>query len=100
MKHKTTVYFLNIFFCYSCSTITNVARCTSEFISRIAIEKAVLSKKKNLLNDKFDLNLKEEISSVLQLGAFSYGVETEILRKVDQKYLKILKCGAGEARRR
>ena len=49
--------------------IINVARCTSEFISRVAMAKAVFSRK-NLLISKFDLNLKEEISSVLELEHF------------------------------
>jgi hypothetical protein len=29
-----------------------------------------------------------------------YGAETWTLREADQKYMKILKCGAGEARRK
>ena len=66
---------------FSClgSMITYDARCPWEIKSRMAMAKATFNKKKKtLVTSKLDLNFK----------------------KVDQKYLKVLKCGAGEGWRK
>jgi hypothetical protein len=72
---------------------TNDARCTHVILCRIFTAKAALSK--NTL-----LNLRKKLKKCYIWSIAMYGAETLILRKVNQKYLQILICGAGEGWRR
>jgi len=82
------------------SKITDNARCTHEIISRTAVEKASLGKKKTPFTSKLDLNFRKKLV-VCYIGSIAlYGAEIWTLQKVDQKYLKVLKYAAGEGRRR
>ena len=72
---------------------TNDARCTHVILCRIFTAKAALSK--NTL-----LNLRKKLKKCCIWSIAMCGAETVVLRKVNQKYLQILKCGAGEGRRR
>jgi len=67
------------YFNYLCSMITNDARCTREFESRIDIAKAGINTKKVLFTSKYDVNLRKKL--------VKYGTENWTLRKVNQKYL-------------
>jgi hypothetical protein len=80
------------------SLITDDARRTSEIISRIAIAKAALDKKKALFTSTLELNLRTKpvkccIWSIACFGAETWAPELRNTRKV-------LKCGAGERWRR
>jgi hypothetical protein len=60
---------------------------------RIAMTKAAFNnKKKNLFTSKLDLNLKKKL---VKCYIDLYGAATWTVRKIDQKYLENLKCGAG-----
>jgi hypothetical protein len=74
----------------------NDARCIREIKSRIAMAKAAFNKKKALFNSKLDLNLRKKLVKCYIWCTALYGAEMWTLRKVDQKYLEVLKCGAGE----
>jgi hypothetical protein len=80
--------------------ITNDARCTREIKSRIAMAKAAFDKKKTLFTSKLALNLRKKLVKLYIWSIALYGAETWTLRKADQKYLKVLKCCAGEEWRR
>jgi hypothetical protein len=58
--------------------------------------KAAFNKKKNLFTSKLDLNLMKKLVKCYIWSISLYGAEIWTLRKVDQKYLDSLKCGAGE----
>jgi hypothetical protein len=62
--------------------------------------KAAFSKKKTLFTSKLDLNLRKNLVQCYIWSVVLYGAVTWTLRKVDQKYLESLKCGAGEGWRR
>jgi hypothetical protein len=47
-----------------------------------------------------DLNLKKKLGKCYKCSTALYGAESWTLGKVDQKYQKVLKCGAAEGRRR
>jgi hypothetical protein len=80
--------------------ITNDARCTREIKSRIATAKAAFNRKKTLFPSKLDLNFGKKPVKCYIWRIALYGAEKWTLRKVDQKYRKVLKCGAGEEWRR
>jgi hypothetical protein len=88
------------YFNYLGSMIKNDARCTREIKSRIARAKASLNKKKNLFTSKLDLHLWKKLVKCYIWSIALYGAEKWTLRKVDQKYLESLKCGAGKEWRR
>jgi len=82
---------------YFGSMVTNDARCIREIKSRIAMAKAAFNKKKTLFISKMHLKCKEETSKVLHLeNSFVRCRNLVTFRKVDQKFLKISKCGVGE----
>ena len=81
---------------YDDSMITNDATCTREIKLRITMERAAFSKKKVLFTRKLDFNLKKKLAGCYVWSTALYGAETWTLRKVDQKYLESLQCGAGE----
>ena len=62
--------------------------------------KAAFSSKKNLFTSRLDLNLRKKLVKCCIWSIPVYGAETWKLRKVDQKYLEVLKCGAAEGWRR
>jgi hypothetical protein len=64
------------------------------------MEKATFNNKKALLTNKLDLNTRKKLVNCYIRSIALYGAETWTLRKVDQKYLEVLKCGAGEGWRR
>jgi hypothetical protein len=72
---------------------TNKAKRTRRNKSRISIAKTAFNK-------KLDLNLRKKIVKCYMWSISLYGAETWALQKVDQKYWKVLKCDAGEGRRR
>jgi hypothetical protein len=80
--------------------ITNDARHTYEIKSRSAMAKAAFNNKMALFTSKLDFNGRKKLVHCYIWSIALYGAETWILRKVDQKYLKVLKCGAGEGLRR
>jgi hypothetical protein len=88
------------YFSYLGSMITSDARCTREIKSRIAMAKTAFNKNKNLFTSKLELNLRKKLVKCYIWSIAFYGAETWTLRKVDQKYWKVLKCGAGEEWRR
>jgi outer membrane protein assembly factor BamA len=78
------------------SMITNNARYTCEVKSRIIMAKAAFNKNKALFTSKLDSNLRTKPLACYIRNIPLCGAETRALRKVDQKYLKRLKSGAGE----
>jgi hypothetical protein len=65
------------------------AMCTREIKARIAMAKAAFT-------SKLDLELWKKLVKCYIWSIAFYGAETWTLRKLDQNYLEILKCGAGE----
>jgi hypothetical protein len=49
-----------------------------------------------LYTSKLDLYLRKQLINYYNWSIAWYGAETWTLQKVDQKYWKVLKCGAGE----
>jgi hypothetical protein len=86
-------------FNYSGSMITNDARCTREIKARFAMAKAAFNKK-TIFTSKLDLELRKKLVKCYTWSIALYGMETWTLRKLDQTYLEILKCGVGERWRR
>jgi hypothetical protein len=80
--------------------ITNDARCTLEIKCRFAIIKAAFNKEKNLSISKLDLKLRKKLIKCYIWSIALYTAETWTLRRVDQEYLKVFKCGAVEGWRR
>jgi hypothetical protein len=76
--------------------ITNEARCTYEIKSMFAMAKAAFKKKKTLFTSKLDSNLRKKLVKCYIWSIALYGAETWTFQKVDQKYLKVLKCSVGE----
>jgi len=64
------------------------------------LKKAKKMKKKTLFARKLDINLRKKPDRCYIWSVALYSSETCALPKVDQKYLKVLKCGAGEGWRR
>jgi hypothetical protein len=64
------------------------------------MERTVFNKKQDLFPRKLNLNLKKKLVECYIWSTALCGAETWTLRKVDLKYRKILKCGAGEGWRR
>jgi hypothetical protein len=58
--------------------------------------KAAFNQKKDLFTIKFDLNLTKKLVKTYISSIALYGDEICTFRKKDQKYLEILKFGAGE----
>jgi len=65
----------------------------------VPVLKKAKVKKKILYSSKLDTNLKKKPDKCYIWSVTLYGSEAWALPKVDQKYLRILKCGAGEWRR-
>jgi hypothetical protein len=81
--------------------LTNDGRCTGEIKCRIAMAKAAFNKKRALLTGTLDLELRKKLVNCYIWSIALYGNETWTLRAVDRKKnWKVLKCGAGEGRRR
>jgi hypothetical protein len=57
------------------------------------------SSNKTSFTSKLDLNLRKKLMKSCIWSIAFYGAETCTLRKVDQKYLGNLKCGAGNGSR-
>ena len=70
--------------------LTEDGRCTCEIKSRIAMAKAAFNKKKkkNLLTNKLDLNLRQKLVKCYVWSMALYGGETWTLRATDQKRLE------------
>jgi hypothetical protein len=51
-------------------------------------------------DDGLDLELRKKLAKCYIWSIALYGAETWTLRAADRKYLEVLKCGAGEGRRR
>jgi hypothetical protein len=96
---KTPVENVEEFNCFG-SMITNDARCTREIKARIGMTKAAFNRKKTLFTSKLDLELMKKLVKCYIWSIALCGPETWTLRKLDQKYLGVLKCGAGEGWRR
>jgi hypothetical protein len=62
--------------------------------------KAAFNNKETLFTKKLNLNLMKRLLNCYIWSIALYGAETGTLWKVDQKYLEVLKCDAGEAGRR
>ena len=71
-------------------------RCAGETKSRVAIQKAVFNEKKILFTSKLTLNLRKKLMKCYSWTVAVYGSEIWTLRKVDQKYLEVVKRGAEE----
>jgi len=72
---------------YLGSMLTNDGRCICEIKSRVAMAKAVFSKKKTLFTSKLDLNLRKKLIKCYIWSIALYGAVTWTLRAADQKYL-------------
>ena len=73
-------------FKYLGSMLTNDGRCTREIKSRIAMEKAAFSKKKNaLFTSKLELNLRKKLIKCYIWSMALYGAETWTFRAANQK---------------
>jgi hypothetical protein len=83
------------YFNYLGSIITNDARCTREIKSKITTAKAAFNKK-TLYTSKLELNLRKKLVKCYIWSIALYGADKWTLRNADQKYWKVLKCGAGE----
>jgi hypothetical protein len=81
-------------FNYLVSMITNHASFTREIESRMVMAKEAMNRKNTFLQ-QVGIKFKEGISDVQHLEHSIWAP-----RKVYQKYLESLKCGAGEGRRR
>jgi hypothetical protein len=68
--------------------LTNGGRCTCEIKSRIAMAKAAFNKKRALFTSKLDLELRNKLVKCYVWSIALYGVETWMLRAVDQKHLE------------
>jgi hypothetical protein len=72
---------------FSCTgRLINVARCTCQIKSRIAMAKAVF-KQRRLLTNRFELNLRNELAKCYIWSMALCGAEIGTLRKVVQKHL-------------
>jgi hypothetical protein len=80
--------------------ITHDARCTRENKSRTAMAKAAFNKKKTLLTSKLDLNLRKKAVKCYIWSIFCMVLKRGNLRKSIRNTCNILKCNAGEERRR
>jgi hypothetical protein len=88
------------YFDYFGSMITNDARCIRETKSWIAMAKTAFNRKKTLFTSRWDLNLRKKLVKCYIWSVVLYDAENWTLRKVCQKDLEVLKCGAGEGWRR
>jgi hypothetical protein len=58
--------------------------------------KAAFNKKKTHFTSKLDAHLRKKPLKCYIWSIALYGAETWTFQKVDQKYLKVLKCSVGE----
>jgi hypothetical protein len=79
--------------------ITNDARCTREIKPRIFMTKAAFTKN-TLSTSKIELILRKKPFKYCTWNTNLYGAEIGHLGKPIRNTLKVLKCGAGEGRRR
>jgi hypothetical protein len=82
------------------SLITNGARRSHEIKSNIAVTKAAFNKKRAIFVTKFYQNFWKKLIKCYILSIPLYGAETWTLRDVDRNTRKVVRCGAGEGRRR
>ena len=75
-------------FNYLGSIITDDARYTREIKYRIAMAKAAIIRKKNLVSSKLDLNLRKKLAKCYAWNIALSGAETWTLWNVDQKHLR------------
>jgi len=68
--------------------LTNDGKCTCEIKSRIATAKAACNKKRALFTSTLDLKLRKKLVKCYIWSIALYGVETWMLRAVDQKHLE------------
>ena len=80
--------------------ISSNGRCTCEIKSRIAMAKAAFNKKKNLFTSKLDLHLRKKVVNCYVWSMALYGAEIGRSGLQIGNAWKVLKCGAGEGRRR
>ena len=57
--------------------------------------KAAFNNKRTLFTNTLDLELRKKLVKCYIWSIALYGAETWTLRAVDQKHLKVLKCGVG-----
>ena len=75
-------------FKYMGSILKNDGRCTCEIKCRIAMAKAAFNKKRALFTSTLDLELRKKLVKCHTWSIALYGVETWMLRAVDQKHLE------------
>jgi len=66
------------------------------FTYKIAMTNRGFNKKNALFTSTLDLNLTKKLVKCYTWSIYLYGAEIWTLRNADQKYLKVLKCGAKE----
>jgi hypothetical protein len=80
--------------------LTNDGRCTCDIKSKIAMTKAAFNKKRALFTSMLDLILRKKLVKCYSSSRALYGAETWTIHAVIRNTWKVLKCGAGEGRRR
>ena len=68
--------------------LTNDGRCTGEIKCRITMAKAAFNKKRALFTSTLALELRKKLVKCYIWSIALYGVETWMLRAVDQKHLE------------
>jgi hypothetical protein len=84
-KQLENVEYLN----YLGSMVTNYTRHAREIKSRIAMAKTAFGRKENLFTRRLKSNLRKKLVKFYFWSLALYDAETRIVRKVDQKYMKI-----------
>jgi hypothetical protein len=95
MTDKKLLVNVEYIICLS-NMITNEEKCTREIKSRIDMAREGFNSKKTLFIIKLDLNLRKKLFKCYIWSIALYGTETWTLRKEDQEYWKVLKCGFGK----
>jgi hypothetical protein len=75
------------YFNYLGSIITDYARYTRDIKYRIAMAKAAIMRKNNLVSSKLDLNLRKKLAKCYAWNIALSGAEKWTLWNVDQKHL-------------
>ena len=70
------------------SILTNDGRCTAEIKCGITVAKAAFNKKRALFTSTLDLELRKKLVKRYIWSTASYGVETWMVWRVDQKQLE------------
>jgi len=70
------------------SILTNDGRCTAEIKCGITVAKAAFNKKRALFTSTLDLELRKKLVKCYIWSTASYGVETWMVWRVDQKQLE------------